>query len=58
MSSAKWKDTEDVSATFKVQWDARYIYIAVEVTDDVVTEPHGALTKVQRRVPGTTTGWN
>ncbi len=50
MSSAKWKGPEDLSATFKVQWDARYIYIAVEVTDDVVTEPHGALVK------GTETG--
>ena len=50
MSSAKWKGPADLSATFKVQWDEKYIYIAVEVLDDVVTEPHGSLVK------GTETG--
>lgn len=50
MSSAKWKGPADLSATFKVQWDEQYIYIAVEVLDDVVTEPHGSLVK------GTETG--
>lgn len=50
MSSAKWKGHTDLSATFKVQWDEQYIYIAVEVLDDVVTEPHGSLVK------GTETG--
>lgn len=43
MSSAKWKGLRDLSATFKLQWDSEYLYIGVEVTDDVVTEPHGAL---------------
>jgi len=42
MSSAKWKGPEDLSAVFKVQWDQRYIYVAVEVFDDKVTEPHGS----------------
>jgi len=50
MSSAKWKGPTDLSATFKVQWDADYLYVAVEVVDDHVTEPHGSL------VPGTETG--
>lgn len=45
MSSAKWKGPEDLSATFKLQWDSKYIYIAVEVTDDIVTGPHGSLSK-------------
>ena len=45
MSSAKWKGPQDLSATFWVQWDEQYIYIAVEVTDDKVTEPHGSLAK-------------
>ena len=43
MSSAKWKGPKDLSATFKLQWDSEFLYIAVEVTDDVVTEPHGSL---------------
>jgi len=45
MSSAKWMGPSDLSATFKIQWDARYVYIAVEVMDDHVTEPHGSLVK-------------
>ena len=45
MSSAKWKGPNDLSATFKTQWDEKYIYIAVSVTDDHVTEPHGSLEK-------------
>jgi hypothetical protein len=45
MSSARWKGPQDLSATFWVQWDEQYIYIAVEVTDDKVTEPHGSLAK-------------
>lgn len=43
MSSAKWKGVDDLAGTFKLQWDSDYIYIAVEVTDDIVTEPHGSL---------------
>lgn len=50
MSSAKWRGPQDLSAVFKVQWDAEYLYAAFEVTDDAVTEPHGSLT------PGTDTG--
>jgi hypothetical protein len=42
MSSAKWKGPADLSATFKLQWDEQYLYIAVEVVDDHVTEPHGS----------------
>jgi hypothetical protein len=45
MSSSKWRGPEDLSATFKIQWDDRYIYMAVEVTDDQVTEPHGSFEK-------------
>jgi hypothetical protein len=45
MSSAKWRGPEDLSATFKIQWDERFLYIAVEVTDDQVVEPHGAREK-------------
>jgi len=43
MSSAKWQGPQDLSASFRVQWDEQYLYIAVEVTDDKVTEPHGSL---------------
>lgn len=43
MSSAKWQGIDDLSGTFKVQWDDKYIFIAVEIIDDKVTEPHGAL---------------
>jgi hypothetical protein len=43
MSSAKWKGPADLSGIFKVMWDEQYIYIAVEITDDLPTEPHGAL---------------
>jgi hypothetical protein len=50
MSSSKWKGPEDLSAIFKVQWDTQYVYIAIEVMDDRVTEPHGSLVK------GTETG--
>jgi hypothetical protein len=50
MSSSKWKGPADLSAVFKVQWDAQAVYIAVEVMDDRVTEPHGSLVK------GTETG--
>jgi len=50
MSSAKWRGPQDLSATFRVQWDEHYLYVAVEVTDDKVTEPHGSLVK------GTDTG--
>jgi hypothetical protein len=45
MSSAKWKGPQDLSATFWILWDKEYLYVAVEVTDDVVNEPHGALVK-------------
>jgi hypothetical protein len=45
MSSAKWGGPKDLSATFRVVWDERYLYIAVEVTDDRVTEPHGSFAK-------------
>lgn len=50
MSSAKWTGKKDLSATFRVQWDEKYLYLAIEVTDDKVTEPHGSL------VAGTETG--
>ena len=50
MSSAKWGGPKDLSAEFKVQWDEQYLYVAVAVTDDHVTEPHGSL------VAGTDTG--
>ena len=50
MSSAKWKGPADLSATFKLQWDNEYLYIAADVTDDRVIEPHGS------QVPGTETG--
>lgn len=50
MSSAKWEGPKDLSATFKVLWDEKFIYIAVHVVDDHVTEPHGSLVK------GTETG--
>ena len=43
MSARQWLGPQDLSATFKVQWDEHYIYIAVEVEDDHVEEPHGAL---------------
>lgn len=45
MSSAKWNGVDDLSGTFKVQWDENYIYVAVEVIDDNVTEPHGSYVK-------------
>ncbi|MEO7989980.1 MAG: sugar-binding protein [Chryseolinea sp.] len=45
MSSSKWKGVTDLSGNFKVQWDEAYIYIAIEVWDDKVTTPHGALVK-------------
>lgn len=43
MSSARWKGASDLSGTFKLIWDSKYIYIAVEVIDDIVCEPHGSL---------------
>lgn len=43
MSTSKWRGPQDLSARFKVQWDEEYIYVAVEVADDAVTEPHGSL---------------
>lgn len=45
ISSAKWKGPKDLSATFQVQWDEQFIYVAIHVVDDQVTEPHGALVK-------------
>jgi len=42
ISSAGWKGVSDLSGNFKVQWDDTYIYIAVEVWDDLVTAPHGS----------------
>jgi hypothetical protein len=42
MSSAKWKGIDDLSGNFKLLWDRELIYIAVEVIDDKVTEPHGS----------------
>lgn len=50
MSSSKWNGPQDLSATFKVQWDEQFVYFAVEVVDDVVVEPHGSL------APGVDTG--
>jgi len=43
ISAAKWQGLNDLSCTFKLLWDIEYIYIAVEVVDDNVTEPHGSL---------------
>jgi hypothetical protein len=43
MSAAKWKGANDLSGYFKLLWDSEYIYIATEVVDDKVTEPHGSL---------------
>jgi cellulose/xylan binding protein with CBM9 domain len=43
MSSTKWQGPKDLSATFKLIWDEQFIYVAVEVVDDRVTEPHGSL---------------
>jgi len=45
MSSSTWKGVKDLYGNFKVQWDASFIYIAVEVWDDNVTPPHGSLLK-------------
>jgi Carbohydrate family 9 binding domain-like len=44
MSAAHWKGAADLSAVFKLRWDRDYLYVAIEVTDDDVTEPHGSLT--------------
>lgn len=43
MSADNWQGPRDLSATFKIQWDEQFIYIAVEVSDDHVVEPHGSL---------------
>ncbi|MBI3477042.1 MAG: hypothetical protein HY010_15020 [Acidobacteria bacterium] len=43
MSSKSWGGPKDLSATFKLAWDEQYIYVAVHVVDDKVTEPHGSL---------------
>ncbi|NQT23824.1 hypothetical protein HQ585_00555 [candidate division KSB1 bacterium] len=43
MSAAKWKGVNDLSGNFKLLWDSEYIYIAAEVIDDQVIEPHGSL---------------
>ncbi|HVX67206.1 MAG TPA: sugar-binding protein [Bryobacteraceae bacterium] len=43
MSSAKWQGVRDLAAEFRAQWDENYLYLAVAVTDDRVTEPHGSL---------------
>ena len=45
MSSKLWGGPKDLSATFKLVWDEQYIYVAVHVVDDKVTEPHGSLIK-------------
>jgi hypothetical protein len=45
MSAKTWRGPRDLSATFKLVWDEAYIYVAVHVVDDHVTEPHGALVK-------------
>lgn len=45
MSAANWRGPKDLSATFRVVWDEQYIYVAVQVVDDHVTEPHGSLIK-------------
>ncbi len=50
MSSKTWGGPKDLSATFKVVWDEKYIYAAVHVIDDKVNEPFGTL------VNGTDTG--
>lgn len=43
MSSAQWKGPKDLSAFFRLRWDSEFLYVAVEVTDDNVTEPHGSM---------------
>jgi hypothetical protein len=43
MSSAQWKGPADLSAFFRLRWDAEFLYLAIEVTDDKVTEPHGSM---------------
>lgn len=43
MSSKSWGGPKDLSATFKVVWDEKYIYVAVHVVDDKVNEPFGSL---------------
>jgi hypothetical protein len=50
MSSAQWKGHADLSAAFRVRWDSEFLYMAIEVTDDKVTEPQGSA------VAGTDTG--
>ena len=45
MSAAKWQGIGDLSGNFKLLWDPEFIYIAVKVIDDMVTEPHGSLVK-------------
>jgi Carbohydrate family 9 binding domain-like len=50
MSADKWRGPKDLSATFRLQWDDQFLYIAIEVLDDKVTEPHGSL------APGNDTG--
>ena len=50
MSSAQWKGAADLSASFKLRWDSEFLYVAIEVTDDKVTEPHGST------LPGSDTG--
>jgi len=48
MSSAKWNGLLDLSGNFKITWDSAFIYIAAEVIDDKVTEPHGSLVEGQQ----------
>jgi len=45
MSAAKSNGIGDLSGNFKLLWDSEFIYIAVKVIDDIVTEPHGSLVK-------------
>jgi len=45
MSPKTWGGLKDLSATFQVVWDEQFIYIAVHVVDDKVTEPHGSLAR-------------
>ncbi len=35
-----WQGTEDLSATWRAAWDNNYLYLLVDVTDDVFSAPH------------------
>lgn len=35
---ANWKDANDLSSTFRIQWDNQFLYIAARVMDDVYVQ--------------------